>query len=79
MVNLQIRDPDVRSKAEKLARLRKTTLTDAVRDALDFRLEHLPKRPLREVAVELHEELLALSKGPGRAMTKEEIDGMWGQ
>lgn len=78
-MNLQIRDPEVRSKAEKLARLRKTTLTDAVREALDFRLKHLPKRPLVEVAAEIRAELKALSRGPGHIMTKEEIDDMWGQ
>lgn len=78
-MNLQIRDPEVRMKAERLARLRKTTLTDAVRDALDFRLDHLPKRPLYEVVDELHAELMALSTGPGHTMTKEEIDDMWGQ
>ena len=78
-MNLQIRDPDVRKKAEKLALLRKTTLTDAVREALDFRLESLPKRPLIDVVDEAHARLMALSKGPGRKMTKDEIDAMWGQ
>ena len=78
-MNLQIRDPEVRLKAERLARLRKTTLTDAVREALDFRLDNLPKRPLHEIVEELHAELLALSTGPGHVMTKEEIDEMWGQ
>jgi hypothetical protein len=37
------------------------------------------KRPIAEVAKELHAELMALSKGPGHTMTKDEIDDMWGQ
>lgn len=78
-MNLQIRDPDVRKKAENLARLRKTTLTDAVREALDFRLKSLPKRPLIDVVDEAHARLMALSNGPGHEMSKAEIDAMWGQ
>ena len=78
-MNLQIRDPEVRKKAERLAKLQNVTLTKAVGDALDFRIKHLPKRPLREIAEELHAEMKALSKGEGHIMTKDEIDAMWGQ
>ncbi len=80
-MNLQIRDPEVRRKAEKLARLRNTTLTRAVSDALDasLKLEQRDRRPLFEVAKKLNAEMRALSRGAGHVMTKEEIDDMWGQ
>lgn len=78
-MNLQIRDPEVRKKAEKLARLRNTNLTEAVHDALEYRLNSLPRRSVSEVAAEIRAELKALSPGPGHEMTKEEIDAMWGQ
>jgi antitoxin VapB len=84
-MNLQIRDPRAREKAEKLARLEKTTMSEAVINALDFRLKHVdqakipPRRPLMEVAREIQQDLRAMAKGPPRPMSKEEIDAMWGQ
>ena len=79
-MNLQIRDPEVRKKAERLAKLQNVTLTKAVGDALDETLGRIEKkRPLREIAAEIRAELASLSRGPGHIMTKDEIDDMWGQ
>jgi antitoxin VapB len=82
-MNLQIRDPRAREKAEKLARLQNTTMSEAVIDALDFRLKHVEKaehrRSAMDVAAEIRASLLAKSKGLGPLMTKEDMDAMWGQ
>jgi antitoxin VapB len=78
-MNLQIRDPRARDMARKLAVMNDCTMTEAVVDALDFRIKSVKqKRPLAEVAAELAAELRALSTGPGHTMTKDEIDEMWG-
>ena len=77
-MNLQIRDPLVRAKAEKLARIEKTTMTKAVHDALDFKLEHIqPKRSVSEIAAEIRARVAKIAKPGGHRMTKDEIDDMW--
>ena len=77
-MNLQIRDPLVRKKAERLARIEGTSMTKAVHDALDFKLKHVePKQSLAEFAAQLGAELRAMGKPGGHMMTKDEIDDMW--
>jgi antitoxin VapB len=85
-MTLQIHDPRAEEMAERLARLRDVSVDDAVVDALEKRLEQASEverakqvRPLAEIAGEFGDRLRALSKGPGRVMTKDEIDAMWGQ
>ena len=82
-MNLQIRDPRAREKAEKLARLQNTSMSEAVIDAPDFRLKHVekaePKLSVKDAVRQLQRELRAKSKGLGPLMTKEDMDAMWGQ
>jgi hypothetical protein len=79
-MNLQIRDPMVRRKAEELARLQGTTMTKAVGDAVAEKLSRMRGQvSVSEAAHRARIRLNALSRGPGHDMTKDEIDAMWGQ
>jgi len=82
-MTLQIHDPRAHELAEKLARLRDVSLDDAVIEALERRLSEEQTddkgASVMEAARQARERLQALSKGPGREMTKDEIDDMWGQ
>lgn len=77
-MNLQIRDPEVRRKAEKLARIRNTTLTKAVGEALDAELARVErKKTVSEIAAEIRADIARIAKPGGHMMTKDEIDEMW--
>ena len=79
-MNLQIRDPQARKLAERLARVENKTMSKAVVDALDFKLKHVePKRTVAEVAAEIRARVAKVAKPGGHLMTKDEIDAMWGQ
>lgn len=78
-MNLQIRDPRARELAERLARERKISMTDAVIGALEAELQREGnEKPLRERVRPIIDDLLSRSKPGGRDMTKDEIDEMWG-
>lgn len=78
-MNLQIRDPRARQMARQLARLNGGNMTDAVIDALDFRLKHIAdKQPLEELAAALSHDLRQRAKTAGRDISKDEIDQLWG-
>lgn len=78
-MNLQIRDPRARQMARQLARLNGGNMTEAVIDALDFRLKHMAdKRPLEELAAALSHDLRQRAKTAGRDIAKDEIDQLWG-
>ena len=77
-MNLQIRDPQARKLAERLARVENKTMSKAVVDALDFKLKHVePKRSVAEIAAEIRAEFAAIGKPGGHLMTNDEIDDMW--
>ena len=77
-VTLQIRDNRARELAQKLAAKRKVTMTEAVIQTLEAELrreaERNPWHPVKRIATDL----AAQGKPGGRAMTKDEIDEMWG-
>lgn len=78
-MNLQIRDPRARQMARQLARLNGGNMTEAVIDALDFRLKHLAdKQPLADLAAALSRDLRQRAKTAGRDIAKDEIDQLWG-
>ncbi len=75
-----IRNPEVGELARKLARLRKTNMTEAIAHALRSELKRLrDKRPLAERLEDLANETMAMARPGGHVMTKEEIDELWGQ
>jgi antitoxin VapB len=76
---MSIRDPRAAELADKLARRRGTTKTQAVIAALEAALEaERQKTPLTERLAAIADRAAALSQPGGRAMTKDEIDRMWG-
>lgn len=78
-MNLQIRDPRARELARKLAERRRTSMTEAVIDALEAQLaEERRRSPLAERLDAIARDLAASAGPGGRAMTKDEIDAMWG-
>ena len=78
-MNLQIRDVRARQLAIKLAEKRGTSMTEAVVTALEDALARADKQPsLKERVADIVDELHRKSPGGGRAMTKDEIDRMWG-
>jgi len=79
-VGICIRNPEVGELARKLARLRKTNMTEAIAHALRSELKRLrDKRPLAERLEDLANETMAMARPGGHVMTKEEIDELWGQ
>lgn len=76
---ISIRDPEVGELARKLARLRKTNMTEAIAHALRSELKReRDKRPLAERLEELARETRAMAGPNPRDVTKEEIDELWG-
>lgn len=79
MATLQIRDDRARALAEELAAKRGTTMTEAVVQALEGELRReKEKEPLAVRLKRIAERAKAQSMPGGRAMTKDEIDEMWG-
>jgi len=87
-MNLHIRDPRARELAEELARRKGTSVRDAVVRALEAELEReesaVPRPDTRNLDPERLKRIYGIidrfTKGrkPGRDMTKDEIDAMWG-
>ena len=78
-MTLQIRDDRARELAQQLARKRKVTMTEAVIQALEGELRReTEKEPLAVRLKRIAAELAAKGEPGGRAMTKDEIDAMWG-
>jgi antitoxin VapB len=78
-MTLQIRDARARELAQKLAAKRKITMTEAVVQALESELRReAEKEPLAVRLQRIAVELAAHGQPGGRAMTKDEIDEMWG-
>jgi antitoxin VapB len=78
-MTLQIRDDRARALAQELAAKRKVTMTEAVIQALESELRReTEKQPLADRIARIAA-IAAAEAGPGgRAMTKDEIDEMWG-
>jgi antitoxin VapB len=78
-MNLQIRDPRAHELAQKLARKRKISMTEAVIAALEAALQReADARPLADRLAEIARELAAPAKPGGHDMSQDEIDEMWG-
>ena len=89
-MNLQIRDPRARELAEKLAAKKGVTMSEAVVGALEAELrratpaveqeEPVSERIAPERLARIKAIIADFTKGrkPGRDMTKDEIDDMWG-
>ncbi|MBW6422174.1 type II toxin-antitoxin system VapB family antitoxin [Rhizobium sp. XQZ8] len=82
-MNLQIRDPRARKLAEQLAAELNITMTEAVVEALEEKMQRLEKQratktPLAERHSDFAARFQALGQGEGRVMSKDEIDEMWG-
>lgn len=79
-MTLQIRDKRAHQLARKLALRRGVTMTEAVIQALESELGREAQRePLAIRIARIADELAAQAGPQGRAMTKQEIDAMWGQ
>jgi antitoxin VapB len=75
-----IRDPRARELAKELAARRGSTMTQAVIVALEGELaRERAARPLRDRLAEIAAKAKAMARSGGRAMTKEDIDALWGQ
>lgn len=78
-MNLRIRDPRARELAFQLATKRKISMTRAVIEALENELKRERGRaPLAERLAAIADDLRAKANDFGRAVSKDEIDGMWG-
>ena len=78
-MGISIRDPEAGRLARELAALRKTTMTEAIVQALRAELKReRDKRPLAERLEELAQETMAMAGPNPRDVTKEEIDELWG-
>lgn len=79
-MTLQIRDERARVLAEKLARKRNVTMTTAVIQALEEELRReIAKAPLSKRIADIAKDLKGQAGPGGRAVSKDEIDDMWGQ
>lgn len=75
---LNIRNPEARELARRLAALRKVSITEAVVDALAAELRReQAKVPLAERLKALSDRALAQAGPGGRAMSEDERDAMW--
>lgn len=74
---LHIRDDRALHLARKLAAARGVTMTRAVLEALESALAR-EGRPLRERIAELAREAQQNAGPGGRAVTKQDIDALWG-
>ena len=80
MTTLQVRDPRAKELARQLADIRRITMTEAVVTALEAELARQAEvEPLIVRIRRIAEDLASKSNGRGRAMSKDEIDAMWGQ
>lgn len=75
---LHIRDDRAATLARRLAKLKRTTMTRAVIEALEAALKR-EKRPLAERLDEIAREVEGLgNRALGHTPTKQEIDELWG-
>ncbi len=78
-MSLQIRNPRARELAERIARLRKISMTEAVVQALELKYQQIAdKQPLAQRLGVIADELAGLAKSGGKELTKNEIDAIWG-
>lgn len=78
-MNLQIRDPRARKLARQLAEKRKISMTEAVIEALESELQREREQiPLAERLAAISRDIRSKAGGGGRALSKDEIDEMWG-
>jgi antitoxin VapB len=78
-MNLQIRDPRARDMAKQLARLKGSSMTEAVVDALEHRLRDVGQSvSLAALAERLRHDLATRSNGKGSDLTPDAVDAMWG-
>lgn len=78
-MTLRIRDARARELALELADKRQVTMTEAVIQALEGELRReAEKEPLLARLWRVADELAAKAGPGGRALTKDEIDDMWG-
>jgi antitoxin VapB len=78
-MHLQIRNPQARELARKIAHQRHVSMTDAVVQALETEYRRVAaQQPLAARLGAIADELAAIAKPGGRDMTKDEIDAMWG-
>lgn len=78
-MTLTIHDPRAADLARKLADHRKQTTSDAVIVALENELKREEEKPpLSERLAKIAADLRSKSGGPGREVTEEEMDSMWG-
>lgn len=78
-MNLQIRNPRAHELARKLAAARKTSITDAVIEALEAELaRESERRPLPERLAAIARALREKGTKGGRDLEKDEVDRMWG-
>lgn len=78
-MNLQIRDPRAHRLARRLADRRQVSMTEAAVGALEAAIARTDaKESIAETIERLHADLVRAGQPCGRAMTKDEIDGMWG-
>ena len=76
---LNIRDPRAHALARELAARRGATMTEAIIAALEGELRRERERPsLPDRLADIARQLKAEAQAPGREMTKDEIDDMWG-
>lgn len=78
-MNLQVRHPKARELALRIAMRDGVSMTEAVVRALESELKRDErKETLLETVQRVQRELRVLSTPGGSAMTKEDIDDMWG-
>ena len=78
-MNLQIRDPLAHQLAQRLAKRRKISMTEAVILALQAELEREGEATSLSVRLAvLARDLQAKSGAGGRILGKDEIDALWG-
>ncbi|RVB39372.1 transcriptional regulator [Mesorhizobium sp. M7A.F.Ca.CA.004.05.1.1] len=76
-MNLRIRNPLARELARQLAAKRKVSMTRAVIEALESELKNA-RMPLAERLAAIAGDLRSKAGKAGRAVSKNEIDAMWG-
>jgi antitoxin VapB len=78
-MHLQIRDPQARTLARKIAQHRHVSMTQAVVQALETEYRRVAaQQPLAVRLNAIADELAAQAKPGGRELTKEEINALWG-
>jgi antitoxin VapB len=77
---LSIRDPRAARLAKELATKRKTTMTQAIVEALEHELDReRDATPLAERLRKIAQKAAVIAGPNGRAMSKDDIDALWGQ